>query len=171
MRLMSRWIVAVWAMRRCLSSTFFLGELDEPTQKAWVELSKPGGNIGKQTGKNVIAKLHVSPSESYRIGLSVKKMPFEKIIKYTVMQSQGLMEVGIPKAAMKAKLPGELFQEAIHDGDVWQDAGDGLWYMRSTRKVRMVTFNEMSQGENPPDVKDEASFRVPLINEEELCRG
>ena len=53
------------------------------------------------------------------------------------------MEVGIPKAAMKAKVPGELFQEAIDDGDVWHDAGDGLWYMRSTKKARMVFLNEM----------------------------
>ena len=137
----------------------FLGELDEPTQKEWAELSKAGGNIGKQTRKNEIVNAHVSRGSSYRAGLSVKSLTLKKIIKCTDMQSQEVMDVGIPKAAMKAKLPGELFQEAMDDGDVWQDAEDGLWYMRSKKKARKITFNEVQEGEKLSDVKDEAAFR------------
>ena len=137
----------------------FLGELDEPTQKEWAELSKAGGNIGKQTRKNEIVNAHVSRGSSYRAGLSVKSLTLKKIIKCTDMQSQEVMDVGIPKAAMKAKLPGDLFQEAMDDGDVWQDAEDGLWYMRSKKKARKITFNEVQEGEKLFDVKDEAAFR------------
>ena len=122
-------------------------------------MSKAGGNIGKQTRKNEIVNAHVSRGSSYRASLSVKSLTLKKIIKCTDMQSQEVMDVGIPKAAMKAKLPGDLFQEAMDDGDVWQDAEDGLWYMRSKKKARKITFNEVQEGEKLSEVKDEAAFR------------